>query len=241
MDTTYKTEFHVHTKYSHDSGMGKWALYFIGKLRGINCFAITDHNEISGAVKYRPWLEKKGIQVIVGEEIFSNEGEIIGLFLEKKIEPGLSPEETIREIKKQNGIVYLPHPYDEKRHRTVLSNDALKQCAEHIDCAEFYNGRNIKSAFGIKQKEIVDTFGFVPIVGGDSHVFFEIGRNVCLVEEKLTRENFFEVISKAQFNQKPCLKVAHQITRLVRTGKYITRGDFDGLRRALNRKLTRRK
>lgn len=238
---TLKSEFHVHTKYSHDSGMGKYALYFMAKLRKINCFAITDHNEIAGAQSYLSWFKKKNIQIIVGEEIFTSEGEIIGLFLKEKIQPGLTPEETILEIRKQNGIVYLPHPYDEKRYRTVLSIDAVKRCVGSIDCAEIHNGRNINFIFSDKQKAIVEAFDFVPIVGGDSHVFFEVGRNICLTTEQLNRENFLDAIKNAQLKQKPCLKLAHQITRLVRIKKYITRGDLNGLRRALNRKLTRRK
>ena len=97
--------------------MSYWLLLLILKLKKISTVAITDHNEIAGAIKYKDKFKKHHIELIVGEEIFTNKGEIIGLGLSKKIEPNLSPKETIKRIKEQNGIVYVPHPYDEKRYK----------------------------------------------------------------------------------------------------------------------------
>lgn len=221
--------------------MGKWALYLMAKLRGIDCFAITDHNEVAGALKYKPWLESKGIQVIVGEEVFTTEGEIIGLFLKERIQPGLTPEETIEEIRQQDGIVYLPHPYDEKRNKTVLSESAQIRLAKSFDCVEIHNGRNIKRSFSKIQKDKALKLHLLPVVGGDSHVFFEVGRNICITKKPFTRENFIDLLNNARFQTLDCLAFAHQVTRLVRIKKLIAKGDYDGLRRAVNRKLARRK
>ena len=125
----YKLELHVHTKYSHDSYFTFWLLHLMCRLRKITHIAITEHNNIRGGIAFKEYCRKRGekINVIVGEEIMTNEGEIIGLFLEKEIESGLSPEETINKIKEQNGIVYVPHPYDEKRNKTVLTKDAIRR------------------------------------------------------------------------------------------------------------------
>ena len=81
-----KLELHVHTKYSKDSFLCFWPLYLKCRIRRIRCIAITEHNNINGGVQFKKFCEKrKGkIQVIIGEEIFTNEGEIIGLFLKKK-------------------------------------------------------------------------------------------------------------------------------------------------------------
>lgn len=235
------TEFHVHTKYSHDSLLGKRSLAFMCRVKKIECVAITDHNEISGALEYRSWLARKGIQVIIGEEIFTDKGEIIGLFLTERIEPGLSPEETILRIREQNGIVYIPHPYDEKRFRTVLEPDSLRQCRAAIDCIEIHNGRNACSEFSYRQKEIATQNNLLPIVGGDSHTFIELGRNVCVTNEPFNRENFLENLASANFRTKPCLRISHRITRLVRALKLLSKGDLDGLRRAFNSRITRKK
>ena len=120
MKKEYKTEFHVHTRYSKDSCLNYLMLLLMLKIKKIDTIVITDHNEIKGALKYQKKLQKHHINVIVGEEIFTTKGEIIGLNLNKRIQEGLTPLQTIKEIKKQNGIVYIPHPYDEKRYKKVM-------------------------------------------------------------------------------------------------------------------------
>ena len=139
-----KAEFHVHTRCSKDSMLGKYFILLICKIKKINCIAITDHNEIEGALKYRKLLQKYNIQVIIGEEIFTSDGEIIGLFLKEKISPKLSVKETIKQIKNQDGLVYVPHPYDEKRKKTVLKEEYIKEFSKEIDVIEIHNGRNIE-------------------------------------------------------------------------------------------------
>ena len=128
-----KIEFHVHTKFSNDSILGLFFILMMCKFRKIDCLVITDHNEIDGAIKYKEKLLKYGIDVIVGEEIFTKDGEIIGLFLNKKIEPYLSAEDTVKRIRKQKGLVYIPHPYDEKRYKTVITQEALEKISKDID------------------------------------------------------------------------------------------------------------
>lgn len=236
-EKSYKTEFHVHTKFSHDSGMGKLALFLMCKVRGINSVAITDHNEINGALAYKPWLETKGISVIVGEEIFTSEGEIIGLFLKSKIEPELSPEETIRQIHLQDGIVYIPHPFDEKRKKTVISSSALERCASLIDCAEIHNGRNVKALYSKKQSEITASLNLLPIVGSDAHCFLELGRNYCISDKPFDAENFSTILKESVLFSSKCLLITHQITKLVRLKKMLLNRDFDGIRRVLIRKF----
>ena len=81
------------------------------RARGLGAIAITDHNEISGALEAR--AKADGVTVIVGEEVKTAEqGEVIGLFIEEKIPRGLTLAETIAEIKRQGGLVYVPHPFD---------------------------------------------------------------------------------------------------------------------------------
>lgn len=114
-----KIELHCHTKYSDDSLLLFHALYWKCVACGIRYIAITEHNNLRGAEAFASFCRKRGnkVSVIKGEEIFTSQGEIIGLFLDSEIEPGLSPEETILRIREQNGIVYVPHPYDQKRKK----------------------------------------------------------------------------------------------------------------------------
>lgn len=234
-----RTEFHVHTKASHDSLMGRRALLAVCKARKVGCVAITDHNEVSGAIALKPYLEAHGVRVIVGEEVFTSEGEIIGLFLKERVEPGMTPEETVAEIHRQGGIVYVPHPYDEKRHKTVLSSGAQRRLASEFDCMEVHNGRNLNASYSERQAEIAGELGAPAVVGGDSHCFFEVGRNVCVTDENFTRESFGRMLSSARFETSACHPFAHAATRLVRLVKMIGRGDFRGVQRVLTRKLAR--
>ena len=227
-----RAEFHVHTRYSKDSILNGHFILFMCKLKKIKLLAITDHNEIVGAIKYREFLKRHGIDVIVGEEIMTDSGEIIGLFLTKKILPMQTVEETIKQIKEQNGMVYLPHPYDEKRAKTVLKEEKQKAYKDEIDFVEVYNGRNVSEKYSKKQKEIQEILGIIPILGSDAHTFMEIGRNymdISYTDIDDFRKNMQTIIKNATFHERKCIKFAHVITKFAKSIKMVERGDFGGL------------
>lgn len=233
-------EFHVHTRYSKDSTLNLLFVLLMCKIKEIDCIAITDHNEIMGAKKYKEKLKKHNIDVIVGEEIFTSDGEIIGLFLNEKIPQDLSPEETIKEIKKQGGIVYIPHPYDEKRKNSVLKEKYINKFAKNIDLIEVHNGRNIEKRFDIKQREISDKNNITPIIGSDAHVFWELGRNYVIIDS-IERDDIIESIKRAEFKEKKCIKISHKVTKYVKLIKMIFKGDINGLFRVIDKKRRRKK
>ena len=104
-------DLHMHTDHSSDCATPVEVLLAEAKLRGLGAIAVTDHNEISGALEAQ--AKASGIKVIVGEEVKTAEqGEVIGLFLTEKIARGMTLQETITEIRRQGGIVYVPHPFD---------------------------------------------------------------------------------------------------------------------------------
>ena len=236
----YKIEFHIHTSASHDSMLSKYFILLMCKIKGINCIAITDHNEVKNAIQFKPFFQKKGIEVIVGEEIFTKEGEIIGLFLNQKIEPYMTLPDTIKEIKKQGGLVYVPHPYDGKRNKTVISYDDIKKNCNDIDFIECHNGRNIKESYSKKQDEIATSLNLRKIVGSDAHTFYEIGRNYCLVNS-FEKNKFISEIEKSDFKKRECIKFAHFNTKVVRLIKMIKGGKWNELSRIIDKKIRKRK
>lgn len=152
--------------------------------RGIRIQAITDHNEIWGAQKLQELVEDKGypLNVIVGEEVSTAEGEIIGLFLEKKIEAGLSPEETVAQIRQQGGLVLLPHGFDPlKRFR--LKEEARARVEDDIDIVETFNARISRPRWNRAAVEWAETWGTLMSAGSDAHTLADIGTAWIEVEE----------------------------------------------------------
>ena len=131
----------MHTDHSPDCATPVDVLLDTAKERGLGAIAITDHNEVSGALAARELAEESGdVKVIVAEEVKTAEqGEVIGLFLEEKIERGMTMAETIAEIRRQGGLVYVPHPFD--RLHSVPDYEHLLDMVEEIDILEVFNPR----------------------------------------------------------------------------------------------------
>ncbi len=209
------------------------------KFKKIKLIAITDHNEIKGALKYSSFLKKHNIDVIVGEEIMTKSGEIIGLYLNEKIEPNLSVEETINLIRKQNGFIYLPHPYDEKRYKTVLKKEEQIKYKSNFDFVEIHNGRNIKGKFSVNQEKIQEEIGATKIVGSDAHTFFELGRNYILMEYD-GKDSLINNVKNGKIYKAKCIKFAHFNTKIARIITMIEKGDLNGIYRIIIKKCKRK-
>ena len=142
----------------------------------IHVQAITDHNEIWGAQKLKALVEENGypLTVIVGEEVSTSEGEIIGLFLKEKIEAGLAPEETVARIKAQDGLVLLPHGFDPlKRFR--LQADARQRVAAGIDIVETFNARISRPRWNRAAVTWAEERGCLMSAGSDAHTLADVG------------------------------------------------------------------
>lgn len=236
-----KLEVHVHTKKSKDSLMPFWLLYLKCRVQNIKWIAITEHNNIDGGIEFKKFCKKHGdhIRVIVGEEIFTNKGEIIGLYLTESIQPGLSPEETITQIKAQHGVVYVPHPYDEMRKKTVLEESEINKYQADIDCIEIHNGRNISDRYGEIQQNMSKKYNIRPIVGSDAHTIWEIGRNYLLVENEYDlcdKEKFLQAIEEASIKKKKCIKFAHKLTKIDKAIKMISEGRLNEVCHIINKR-----
>ena len=240
----YRVITHIHTKYSHDSMLPFDLLYKKCLKKGIDYIAITEHNNICGAVEFQKYCLERGNRpkVIVGEEIMTSEGEIIGLYLHDEIEPFQTPEQTIAQIKEQGGIVYVPHPYDLKRHKTILKEEAIRRLAAEIDCIECHNGRNISEDYDVKQNEIAEKYEIKKVIGSDAHTIFEVGNNFMESELPLdTTQDFSTALDTVELYPSPCKKWYHQLTRIDRVIKMVQKGDFDGLCQIVIRKIKGRK
>src|SRR5713226_6792033 len=134
-----RADLHSHTHFSRDGLTTPERYVDRAVATGITCAAVSDHNNIDGANAVRRLAPFK---VIISEEIRSTEGEIIGYFLHDPIPKRMTPEETVRAIREQRGIVGVPHPFDRFRD-SPLTLDALNRIVDDVDVIEVFNARNL--------------------------------------------------------------------------------------------------
>lgn len=141
-------DLHSHSSASFDSLASPAKMVQKALRIGLTHLAITDHERIDGALRARD-LAPAGLTVIVGEEVRTTAGDLIGLFLERAVPPGLSPAETAAAIHEQGGLVGLPHPFD--RFRSSGGDKAaaaaeVAALAAAVDYVEIHNARAYGSA-----------------------------------------------------------------------------------------------
>ncbi len=139
---------------------------------GIDVLCVTDHNAIRGAIEL---AEQLPCRVIVGEELKTHAGEIIGLFLKERIPQGIRPEEAARNIREQGGIVYVPHPFDPIRNN--LRSDVLDELVglDLVDGIEVLNGKTSLKSLNKKALDYASEHDLAIGAGSDAHVAEAIG------------------------------------------------------------------
>ena len=170
-----RLDLHCHSEASHDSRTPLSVFAQRCAQRGIRVQAITDHNQIWGAQQLQEQnANNPDFIVIVGEEVSSREGEIVGLFLHELIPAGLSAKETIERIKAQGGLVLLPHGFDPlKRFR--LQPQVRERLAEQIDIVETFNGQISRPLWNRRALEWAEAHGKPKSAGSDAHTLARVG------------------------------------------------------------------
>ncbi|HEX5527588.1 MAG TPA: PHP domain-containing protein [Solirubrobacterales bacterium] len=197
-----EVDLHMHTDHSGDCATPVDVLLQTARDRGLGAIAITDHNEVSGALEARRIAEgMDDLKVIVAEEIKTAEqGEVIGLFLEKKIPKGLTMAETIAEIRNQGGLVYVPHPFD--RFHSVPDYEHLLDMVEEIDLLEVFNPRVALTSFNEEAVRFASKYRLVPAAGSDSHVAQGLGSVRQRIHDFDGPAEFLEAMRDADITRK---------------------------------------
>jgi predicted metal-dependent phosphoesterase TrpH len=213
-----EVDLHMHTDHSPDCATPVDVLLSTARQAGLGAIAITDHNEISGAIEAREQAERDGgPKVIVAEEVKTAEqGEVIGLFVEEKIPRGLTMAETIGEIRRQGGIVYVPHPFD--RLHSVPDYEHLLDIVEEIDILEVFNPRVALTAFNEEAERFAAKYRIVPGAGSDAHVAQGLGSVRIRMHDFEGPEEFLESMRDADITRKHRNLIYVQALKLVQTG-----------------------
>ncbi|HVE66947.1 MAG TPA: glycosyltransferase [Solirubrobacteraceae bacterium] len=193
-------DLHMHTDHSHDCATPVEVLLSTARERGLGAIAVTDHNEISGALDAA--AKADGVKVIVAEEVkTAHQGEVIGLFLKEKIPKGLSLQETIAEIKRQGGLVYVPHPFD--RLHSVPDYEHLLDVLDDVDAIEIFNPRIAFKPFNEEAVRFAAKYRIVAGAGSDSHVAAGLGSVRIRMRDFEGPEEFLESLREADIVTKP--------------------------------------
>ncbi|MCB8915855.1 MAG: glycosyltransferase [Thermoleophilales bacterium] len=210
-------DLHMHTDHSSDCATPVKVLIETARDRGFGAIAITDHNEVSGAKEAAKVTETMDdFKIIVAEEVKTGEqGEVIGLFLKEKIPKGLTMAETIAEIKRQGGLVYVPHPFD--RLHSVPDYENLLDMVEDIDLMEVFNPRVAISSFNEEAERFARKYNIIPAAGSDSHVAQGLGAVRNRLHAFDGPEEFLEAMREAEITRRHKNLVYVQALKFIQT------------------------
>ena len=206
-------DLHVHTNYSRCAILKPAKIEPLALKRGLDAVAITDHNTIDGALEVKNHAKK--IKVIIGEEIKTTKGEIIGYFLNEQIQPFLTPEETIKEIKRQGGLVSVPHPFDRLRS-SRLEAETLEKILPDINMIEVFNARDLLTGEDSGLMEKACQLGITHIAASDAHLSVEVGRSYITMEDFESSADFLENIKNLTAVKRKNPFWVHLVTKVLK-------------------------
>jgi predicted metal-dependent phosphoesterase TrpH len=188
----YRVDLHTHSQASPDGALttGDYLRMLEG---GLHCVAVTDHNTISFAQELHASL---GERIIVGEEITTAEGEVIGLFLKEAVPAGLSLAKAVEAIKAQGGLVYVPHPFETVR--SGVPEAALNAVAKDVDIIEVQNGRAVFQNRSARALEWAAAHNVPGAASSDSHGRHGWGRTYSEVAALPTQKTLTKLLAEAR-------------------------------------------
>lgn len=192
-----KVDLHTHSIASPDGSLGEEDYRRMLDSGKLDCIAITDHNTISFAQEMN---DKIGHQIIVGEEITTRDGEIIGLYLQSPVRPGMTAAETVAEIKRQGGLVYIPHPFETVRKG--IKQTVLDEISIGVDIIEVRNGRAVFQNTSKPAEAWAAEHKRAGAASSDSHGWHGWGRTYSQLETAPTRATIVELLHKATYKHR---------------------------------------
>jgi predicted metal-dependent phosphoesterase TrpH len=174
-----RADLHMHTTAS-DGWPEPHQLVDQARRIGLDVIAVTDHDTIEGALRAADYASRRtGVHVIVGEEVSSRNGHIVGLFLEKRIRPGMSAAATVHAIHEQGGLAVAVHPFWRTQRRTPSGRvHGVGWLAAELDfdAIEVENATPGFYVFNQLARRLNMGLGAADVGGSDAHIVDAIGR-----------------------------------------------------------------
>ncbi len=194
-------DLHLHTAHSHDCSIPVPDLLDYAEAQGLGGLAITDHNVFSGAVEALELAENRDLIIIPGEEVKTQAGEVIGLFLSEEIPRGMTMAETLEAIRDQGGLAYMPHPFD--RLHTIPDPATLHNHLGEIDVLEVYNARLLFEGFNDEALRFARKYNLTMGAGSDAHVLQGVGTGLVRMQAFSGAEEFLLNLRAAEILRRP--------------------------------------
>jgi predicted metal-dependent phosphoesterase TrpH len=213
-------ELHCHTYRSKDSMMLPARLLEVCRRRKIDRVAVTDHNTIDGALEAQ---ELAPDRVIVGEEIMTDRGELLGYFLSETIPAGLSPQETIERLRDQGAVISVSHPFDSVRKGSWAEAD-LRQILPLVDAIEVFNARSCSRGANDRAQALAEEVGIVGTAGSDAHAPIEVGRAYMHMPDFDGPVEMLSALRSAEIAARRSSPLVHFLSRYASLRKRFGRG-----------------
>ena len=166
MNTAIKTVFHVHTDYSDDGNASVQDVCELARRHHVGCVAITDHDTSEGGHELAA-IAGTDLAVIIGQEISTADGHLVGLFLREPVPPAMPVRRTAEAIRNQGGLVIVPHPFNTLFGCSL--RDKTDDILDLIDAVEIANAQNLSPIPNRRAQAFARRHGLPGIVGADTH------------------------------------------------------------------------
>ena len=195
-------DLHMHTSWSHDCSVDAAELVDHAEAEGLGAIAVTDHNVFGGALEAADYARGRKLVVIRGEEVKTDDqGEVIGLFLEREIPRGMTFTDTVAAIREQGGLVYIPHPFD--RLHAIPDPRTLHRHLADIDVLEVYNARLLFEGFNDEALRFARKYNLTMGAGSDAHVLQGVGTGALRMRAFRDPEEFMISLRSAEVLRRP--------------------------------------
>jgi predicted metal-dependent phosphoesterase TrpH len=211
-------DFHIHNRFSRDSILSEDKFIRVAVERGLTHVAVTNHNNVEGAIAVRDRAVALGVDdqltVIVGEEVSTSDGEVVGIFLQRTIPRGLTADQTADEIHAQGGLVSIPHPFDPFRPSHIQRGPLERLAAAgKIDMIEVFNSRVTFSRHNEEAAEFAARYAIPGIACSDSHSAFEVAMSFNALPAFSTADELREGLAENEWHGTRSTVLIHLTTR----------------------------
>ena len=179
-----KYDLHNHTYYSKCSNLKPEILLKIAKKKGLNGIAVTDHNTTKGALVVKKLNKDKNFEVIIGEEVDTNFGDVLTYYLNKEIK--IHDFFTlVDEVRKQSGLISIPHPFRMSINPKLKFSCPIAKIKDKIDAVECFNARMLPGN-NEKAQKLAKKLNIPGTGGSDAHFELDIGRAYTIFDDNST-------------------------------------------------------